>query len=178
MRNGFEEWHKPVSYTHLDVYKRQAYKYLPIAHRDFLVPNINDRAYAGARYWGRFDGITTRAIKAQVYLTWASPRFNPGNDLTRWDMAAKNAKEVMDFKTTKDAVSKGFTKTKGVNWFDPNFPGIVFSSVSYTHLWHRPVRAGQTTRLLFSAICGVRKPELRKAVGQPRLAGRRDVLSG
>lgn len=105
-----------------------AYKYLPIAHRDFLVPNINDRAYAGARYWGRFDGITTRAIKAQVYLTWASPRFNPGNDLTRWDMAAKNAKEVMDFKTTKDAVSKGFTKTKGVNWFDPNFPGIVFSS--------------------------------------------------
>lgn len=105
-----------------------AYKYLPIAHRDFLVPNINDRAYAGARYWGRFDGITTRAIKAQVYLTWASPRFNPGNDVTRWDMAAKNAKEVMDFKTTKDAVSKGFTKNKAVNWFDPNFPGIIFSS--------------------------------------------------
>ena len=105
-----------------------AYKYLPIAHRDFLVPNINDRAYAGARYWGRFDGITTRAIKAQVYLTWASPRFNPGNDVTRWDMAAKYAKEVMDFKTTKDAVSKGFTKNKAVNWFDPNFPGIVFSS--------------------------------------------------
>lgn len=105
-----------------------AYKYLPIAHRDFLVPNINDRAYAGARYWGRFDGITTRALKSLVYLTWASPRFNPGNDMTRWDMAAKNAKEVMDFKTTKDAVSKGFTKTRAVNWFDPNFPGIVFSS--------------------------------------------------
>ena len=105
-----------------------AYKYLPIAHRDFLVPNINDRAYAGARYWGRFDGITTRAIKAQVYLTWASPRFNPGNDVTRWDMAAKYAKEVMDFKSTTDAVSKGFTKTKGVNWFDPNFPGVIFSS--------------------------------------------------
>ncbi|MPR33088.1 RagB/SusD family nutrient uptake outer membrane protein [Salmonirosea aquatica] len=105
-----------------------AYKYLPIAHRDFLVPNINDRAYAGARYWGRFDGITTRAIKAQVYLTWASPRFNPGNDLTRWDMAAKYAKEVMDFKMNTDAVSKGFTKNKAVNWFDPNFPGIIFSS--------------------------------------------------
>lgn len=105
-----------------------AYKYLPIAHRDYLVPNSNDRTYAGARYWGRFDGITTRAIKAQVYLTWASPRFNPGNDVTRWDMAAKNAKEVMDFKTTADAVSQGFTKTKAVNWFDPNFPGIVFSS--------------------------------------------------
>ncbi len=105
-----------------------AYKYLPIAHRDFLVPNINDRAYAGARYWGRFDGITTRAIKAQVYLTWASPRFNPGNDVTRWDMAAKHAKEVMDFKITTDAVNKGFFKKKAVNWFDPNFAGIVFSS--------------------------------------------------
>jgi starch-binding outer membrane protein, SusD/RagB family len=105
-----------------------AYKYLPIAHRDFLVPNSNDRTYAGARYWGRFDGITTRAIKAQVYLTWASPRFNPGNDVTRWDMAAKYAKEVMDFKTTTDAVSKGFSKTNAVNWFDPNFGGIVFSS--------------------------------------------------
>ena len=105
-----------------------AYKYLPIAHRDFLVPNINDRSYAGARYWGRFDGITTRGIKALVYLTWASPRFNPGNDQTRWDMAAKYAKEVMDFKSTTDAVSKGFAKNKAVNWFDPNFGGIVFSS--------------------------------------------------
>lgn len=105
-----------------------AYKYLPIAHRDYLVPNSNDRTYAGARYWGRFDGITTRALKAQVYLTWASPRFNPGNDVSRWDMAAKNAKEVMDFKTTTDAVSKGFSKKSAVNWFDPNFPGIIFSS--------------------------------------------------
>jgi len=60
-----------------------AYKYLPIAHRDFLVP-VDDRTYAGSRYWGRMDGITTRAIKALVYLTWASPRFNPGNDISRW----------------------------------------------------------------------------------------------
>jgi len=105
-----------------------AYKYLPIAHRDFLVPNINDRAYAGGRYWGRFDGITTRAIKALVYLTWASPRFNPGNDLSRWDMAAKFAKEVMDFKLKTDAVTNGFGPTKALNWFDPNFGGIIFAS--------------------------------------------------
>lgn len=105
-----------------------AYKYLPIAHRDFLVPNINDRAYAGARYWGRFDGITTRAIKALVYLNWASPRFNPSNDVTRWDMAAKFAKEVMDFKLKTDAVTNGFGAAKAVNWFDPNHGGIVFAS--------------------------------------------------
>ncbi|WP_266362969.1 RagB/SusD family nutrient uptake outer membrane protein [Tellurirhabdus rosea] len=105
-----------------------AYKYLPIAHRDFLVPNVNDRVYAGSRYWGRFDGITTRALKAMVYLTWASPRFNPSNDLTRWDLAAKNAKEVIDFKMKVDAVTNGFNATRAVNWFDPNHPGIVFSS--------------------------------------------------
>lgn len=105
-----------------------AYKYLPIAHRDFLVPNVNDRVYAGSRYWGRFDGITTRAIKAMVYLTWASPRFNPTGDVTRWEQAAKNAKEVMDFKLKTDAVTNGFAAAKAINWFDPNFPGIVFSA--------------------------------------------------
>ncbi len=105
-----------------------AYKYLPIAHRDFLVTNETDKAYAGARYWGRFDGITTRAIKANVYLTWASPRFNPDNDMSRWDLAARYAKEVMDFKLNVDNVTNGFNKTAGVNWFNPNFPGIIFAS--------------------------------------------------
>ena len=105
-----------------------AYKYLPIAHRDFLVPNVGDRAYAGARYWGRLDGITTRAIKSMVYLTWASPRFNPGNDKTRWEKAAAFAKEVMNFKLTVDNVTNGFKPVDGVNWFNPNFPGIVWSS--------------------------------------------------
>ncbi len=71
-----------------------AYKYLPIAHRDFLVP-ADDRSYAGGKYWNRFDGISMKAIKANVYLTWASPRFNPGGDLARWDSAASNAKRSL-----------------------------------------------------------------------------------
>lgn len=106
-----------------------AFKYLPIAHRDFLVENEKDKAYAGARYWGRIDGITTKAIKALIYLTWASPTFNPGNDKSRWDMAAKYAKEVMDFKLNVDGgVSKGFKPADGVNWLNPNFPGIIWSA--------------------------------------------------
>lgn len=105
-----------------------AYKYLPIAHRDFLVPDAADRVYAGGKYWGKLDGITTRAIKANVYLTWASPRFNPTNDLTRWDNAAKFAKEVVDFKLTVDKVTGGFNPVNAVNWFDPNSPEIVFSA--------------------------------------------------
>lgn len=105
-----------------------ASKYLPLAHRDYLVPNVNDRAYAGGRYWGRFDGITTRALKALVYLTWASPRFNPSNEVARWDSAAKNAKIVMDFKQTTDAVTNGFGITKAMDWFNPNSGSIVFSA--------------------------------------------------
>ena len=106
-----------------------AFKYLPIAHRDFLVENEKDKAYAGARYWGRIDGITTRAIKAMVYLTWASPTFNPGNDVSRWDKAAQYAKEVMDFKLNVDGIqSKGFKPGDRVNWLNPNFPGIIWSA--------------------------------------------------
>lgn len=106
-----------------------AYKYLPIAHRDYLVPVVAERAYAGGRYWGRFDGISTRALKAMVYLTWASPRFNPNSDITRWDSAAANAKKVMDFKLTRDGVQTGgFTSSVGVSWVNPNFPGIVLAA--------------------------------------------------
>lgn len=106
-----------------------AYKYLPLAHRDFLVEKADDLTVLGSRNWGRIDGITTRAIKALVYQTWASPRFNPTGDVTRWQMAARYAKEVMDFKKNVDAaVSGGFNRRNAVNWFDPNSPEIVFGS--------------------------------------------------
>ena len=107
-----------------------AYKYLPIAHRDFLFPaNSPDLLYAGGQLWGRMDGITTQAIKANVYLTWASPRFNPDNLISRWDSAAVNAKKVMDFKLKIDGtVTNGFNPVTQVNWFNPNFPGIIISS--------------------------------------------------
>lgn len=105
-----------------------AIKYLPIAHRDFLVPIAGDRVYAGGRYWGKFDGITMKAIKSNVYLTWASPLFNPDNVIARWDSAAVYAKKVMDFKLTVDNVSNGFKPGDAINWFNPNSPEIVFSA--------------------------------------------------
>lgn len=104
-----------------------AFKYLPIAHRDFLVQG--DKKYAGGLYWGRMDGITTRAILADMYLTWASPLFNPENDKTRWEKAAQYAKEVMDFKLNVDGkVASGFNPANPVIFTNPNFPGIIFSS--------------------------------------------------
>ena len=105
-----------------------AFAYLPIAHRDFLVPAGADKTYQGGRYWGRMDGITTRAILADMYLTYASPLFNPSNDKTRWTKAAQYAKAVIDFKLTKDNVASGFVPANPVIWTNPNFPGIVFSS--------------------------------------------------
>ena len=106
-----------------------AYKYLPLAHRDFLVSSAEDLTVLGSRNWGRIDGISTVAIKALVYQTWASPRFNPQGDISRWQKAAQYAKEVMDFKKNVDAaVAGGFNRRNAVNWFDPNSPEIVFGS--------------------------------------------------
>lgn len=105
-----------------------AYAYLPIAHRDYLMEKPTDKGSAGSMYWGCLDGITTRAMKAMMYLTYASPLYNPEKDITRWEKAAKNAKEVIDFKLTVDNVKNGFDPAKAVTWTDPNFAGIVFSS--------------------------------------------------
>jgi starch-binding outer membrane protein, SusD/RagB family len=118
-----------------------AYKYLPIAHRDFLLkddlgknwpiigPTVDDdKVYGGGKYWGRFDGISTKAIKAMVYLTWASPRFNPNNDIARWDSAAVNARKVINFKITVDNVSSGFKPADRVVWTNPNSPEIIIAT--------------------------------------------------
>ena len=105
-----------------------AYKYLPLAHRDFLVTKEEDKTVLGSQNWGRMDGITTRAVKALVYLTWASPRFNPEGDMSRYSQAALWAKEVMDFKMNVDNVTGGFDVRKAVNFFSPNDAEIVFSS--------------------------------------------------
>ena len=106
-----------------------AIRYLPLANRDFLVTNPAFLAYAGGSYWGRLDGITMKAIKSNVYLTWASPRFNPSNDLTRWEKAGQYAKEVIDFKVNVDGNrTGGFKKDNAVNWLDPNSAEIVIAA--------------------------------------------------
>jgi hypothetical protein len=107
-----------------------AMKYLPLAHRDFLYPAGTDLNYLGGKYWGRFDDIATLGIKANVYLTWASPRFNPNNDISRWDSAAKNAQKIINFKLTTDNTTSNnsFRPTDPVIFTNPNSPEIVFST--------------------------------------------------
>ncbi len=107
-----------------------ALKYLPLAHRDFLYPAGTDLSYLGGKFWGRFDDIATLGIKANVYLTWASPRFNPANDVARWDSAAKNAQKIINFKLTIDniASTSSFRPTDPVIFTNPNSPEIVFAT--------------------------------------------------
>ncbi len=106
-----------------------AIAYLPMAHRDFLVEDVSDLRVLGSRCYGRLDGVTMTAVKALLYLTWASPLFNPDGDVTRWQKAAEYAKEVIDFKIEVDgAVAGGFDKSRQVNWFDPNNPCIIYAS--------------------------------------------------
>lgn len=102
-----------------------AFKYLPIAHRDFLI-DASDKNEAGGKYWGCLDGITTKAILAQMYLTYASPLFNETEDPERWRLAAEYAKEVIDLKMEIDG--EHFDPQASVQWTDPNFAGIIFSS--------------------------------------------------
>ncbi len=107
----------------------EAISYLPKAHRDFLVTNADDLRILGSRCYGRLDGMTMTALKSLLYLTWASPRFNPGNDLSRWEKAAEYAKEAIDFKKDVDGgVSGGFSVSRAVDWFDPNDPSIIYAS--------------------------------------------------
>ena len=104
--------------------------YLPLAHRDFLYPAGTDLSYLGGKYWGRFDDIATMGIKANVYLTWASPRFNTEGDLARWDSAARYAQKIVNFKLTVDNIASGnsFRPTEAVIFTNPNSPEIVFST--------------------------------------------------
>jgi hypothetical protein len=117
-----------------------ALKYLPLAYRDFLYTSLpapaNDLTYQGGKFWNRFDDTGVWAIKANLYLTWASPRFNPANDLARWDSAAKYAQKLVNFKLTTDNVasaSNSFRPQAAVNWFNPNSPEIVFSTRCVTN---------------------------------------------
>ena len=105
-----------------------AYKYLPLANRDFL-KEAEMIPVLGAVRWRRLDGASILALKALVLLSWASPAFNPNDDVSRWDAAARAAKEAIDFKLTVDgAVPGGFNPAKSFLWHDPNTPEAYFIS--------------------------------------------------
>ncbi|WP_177217070.1 RagB/SusD family nutrient uptake outer membrane protein [Pedobacter insulae] len=59
-----------------------------------LTPNAAS-GYTGV-FFGRFTKGAAMALKARMLLYAASPLNNTNNDLTKWALAAKSAKDVMD----------------------------------------------------------------------------------
>ena len=108
-----------------------ALKYLPLAHRDYLynADYLKDKKdFLGSVNWNRVDGMTMYAIKAMTYLSWASKRFNPDNDMARWDSAAKYTAKVMAFKTAASPNGDGYNPASQVNFNDPYDKSIIWSS--------------------------------------------------
>lgn len=102
--------------------------YLPESNKDFVVtptPAMID----GAARFRALDRVAIRALKAKVYLTWASPAFNPTGDMSRWENAAKYAKEVMDYKLTVEAAQpNGFNPLASFSFSSHNHAEKVWAS--------------------------------------------------
>lgn len=97
-----------------------AYFYLPLGNRDFLKENEMIPVTGAVRY-RRMDGASVLALKASVLLTWASPAFNPYDDINRWDAAAKAAKAAIDYKlNVEGVVADGFNPAAAFVWKNPN----------------------------------------------------------
>lgn len=97
-----------------------AYFYLPLGNRDFL-KDTEMIPVTGAVRYRRMDGASVLALKAMALLTWASPAFNPYDDINRWDAAAKAAKAAIDYKlNVEGVVADGFNPEAPMIWKNPN----------------------------------------------------------
>jgi hypothetical protein len=108
-----------------------AIKYLPKAHRDYMYNTayLSDKKdFLGSVNWNRVDGITMYAIKAMTYLNWASKRYNPTNDLSRWDSVAKYAAKVMAFKQAVSPNGDGYNPALRVDFNDIYDKSIIWST--------------------------------------------------
>lgn len=105
-----------------------AFVNLPLGNRDFLKEPETVPVLGAVRY-RKMDGASVLALKAMVLLTWASPAFNPYDDISRWDAAAKAAKAAIDHKlNVEGTVTSGFSPTAYFIWKDPNSPEAYYIS--------------------------------------------------
>lgn len=137
IKDAFEDVNEDVLWTPRSTYEESvkqiqedcdsAFQYIAKAHRDWLKEDPKD-VETGAILWGAMDQLGLRAMLSRMYLTYASPLYNPDNDLNRWRKAAEAAKAAIDLKEEIDGGDHGFDKMQGVDWNNPNFPGIISPS--------------------------------------------------
>lgn len=105
-----------------------AFVNLPLGNRDFLKGDEMIPVLGAVRY-RKMDGASIMALKALVLLTWASPAFNPYDDISRWDAAAKAAKAAIDYKLEfEGSVTGGFSPTDPFVWKNANSPEAFYIS--------------------------------------------------
>jgi len=61
-----------------------------------LTANAGANGTFAANYYGRFGRGAAMALKSRLLLYAASPLNNPGNDITKWALAAAASKAIMD----------------------------------------------------------------------------------
>ncbi len=135
LTDAFDDVNEDVLYSPRSTYEESvaqiqkdcdsAFQYLAVAHRDHLKEDPLD-VETGAILWGCIDQMGLKAMLSDMYLTYASPLYNPTGDSERWRKAAEQALEVVDLKLEVDGAY--FDPSASVNWNDPNFMGIIFPS--------------------------------------------------
>lgn len=109
-----------------------ACRFLPFNNRDYPGDPVQSVQITGSALYKTLDQVAIDGIRAMVYLTWASPAYNPTNDMSRYEKAAEYAAKVMRHKLEKEStLAGGFDPTKGFSWHQMNSPELVWPSEMY-----------------------------------------------
>ena len=106
-----------------------AYFYLPYSNRDYPSDPQDNITPSGSALYKGLDKVAIDALRAEVFLFWASPAFNAEGDMERYDSAAFYASRVIRHKIEKEgALPGGFSVTKKFGWYECNSPEIIWAS--------------------------------------------------
>lgn len=106
-----------------------AYRYLPYSNRDYPNDAQDNISPSGSALYKGLDKVAIDALRAEVFLLWASPAFNPGAEVERYDSAAFYAARVIKHKIEKEGVLPGgFSTTRRFEWYECNGPEIIWAS--------------------------------------------------
>ena len=107
--------------------------YLPFNNRDYPGDVVYSTPIIGSVRYRCFDQISLNGLRAMTYLLWASPAFNPGNDLNRYRKAAEYAAAVMKHKLEVESTfTGGFDPKVALRWGDTNGPEVINISADAT----------------------------------------------
>lgn len=106
-----------------------AYFYLPESNRDYPGDPAQSLTVTGSVRYKTLDRVCIDAIRAMVWLFWASPSFNSDGNVDRYGQAALYASRVMKHKIEREgSLTGGFDPLSGFRWYDCNSAEIVWPS--------------------------------------------------